>query len=89
MPSENLNLTFSKESSSRMTESDKTFEADIQKASTLRKLHTEDNVIDFEIQGEEEDCDELRIEDASSESSLREPSSEAESADEFTDKLLD
>ena len=88
MPSENLNLTFSKESSSRMTESEKNFEADIQKASTLRKTLTEDNVIGFEIQGEE-DCDELRIEDASSESSLREPSSEAESADEFTNKLLD
>ena len=88
MASENMNLTFSKESSSRMTESDHTFEANVQKAATLRKTLTENPVIDFEIQGEE-DCDELRIEDASSESSLREPSSDAQSADEFTDKLLD
>ena len=88
MPSENGNMTFSKESSSRFTESEDNFEVDVQNAATLRKQLTENNVINFDIQGEE-DFDELRIEDASSESSLRETSSDAESADEFTNKLLD
>ena len=86
--SENLNMTFSKESSSRITESEDNLSVDKQRAATLRKQLTERNVISFDIQGEG-DFDELRIEDISSEASLRETSSDAESAEDFTDKLLD